>query len=270
MRAALTTIALAAATASFAARFDCTLEKPARSQQDRLVWSFVDGFLTTAEQDRLDAKLVTFARETSNQLLLVVVDTLCGIPEADLATGLGHAWGLGQQGKDNGVVVLVKPNGPPGERVVYIAVGYGLEPVIPDLMAKRIVRDQIIPAFQEGRYFDGLDRATGALMALAKGEYDERVHGSRQDFPWAALIMFLLMALFMGGVWFGSVKRYAKVNNTDFWTAVWLMSQAQQHHGRSGGGGFGGFGGGGGSSGGGGFGGFGGGGFGGGGAGGRW
>lgn len=266
MRAALLILALVAAPWLHATHFDCSLKKPSRSQQDRLVWSFVDGFLTPAELDRLDAKLSAFAAETSNQLLLVVLDTLCGIPEADLATELGHAWGLGQKGKDNGVVILIKPNGPPGDRVVYIAVGYGLEPVIPDLMAKRIVREQIIPAFQEGRYFAGLDRATDTLMALAKGEYDEKVHGTGKGMPWAALVFFLVVLALMGTIWFGNVKQYSKVNSTDFWTAMWLMSQAQQRHGHSGRGGFGGFGGGGG----GGFGGFGGGGFGGGGAGGRW
>lgn len=253
---------------AFATRFDCSLEKPDRQQQDRLIWSFVDGFLSAHEIERLDAKLTTFARETSNQLIVVVVDTLCGLPEGDLATELGHKWGLGQKDKDNGVVVLIKPNGPPGERVVYIAVGYGLEPVIPDLMAKRIVRDQIIPAFQQGRYFEGLDRATDSLMALAKGEYNEAVRDKGN--PIAVLIFMLLVFGLFISIWFSSVRRYAKVNNVDLWTAMWLMSQAMQRHDRSRGGGFGGFGGGGGFSGGGGFGGFGGGGFGGGGAGGRW
>ena len=265
-------LAMFLAHGASAARFDCALEKPSAARQDQLAWSFVDDFLSSTDLARLDASLIAFARETSNQILVVVVDTLCGIPEADLATALGHSWGLGQHEKDNGVVILVKPNGTPGERVVYIAVGYGLEPVIPDLMARRIVQEQIIPAFRKGHYFEGLDRAATAIMALAKGEYDEQVHGRSRSVPWPLVIFFLVVIGLMIYIWYTGVKRYAKVNNIDAWTAMWLMSQSHRQHGRPGRSmsGWGGFGGGGSSGGGGGFGGFGGGGFGGGGAGGRW
>jgi uncharacterized protein len=267
MRTAVAILLLCFGTAVPAARFDCSLKAPRQSEQDKLVWVYADGFLKPAEADRLNAKLVRFARETSNQILLLVVDTLCGLPEADLATEVGHTWGIGWKDKGNGIVLLVKPNGPPGERVVYIAVGYGLEPVVPDVTAKRIVRDEIIPLFQQQRFHDGLDRGTDLLMALAKGEYDEAVRG-RERFPWPVAVFMLVTFLIVFFSWRGQVKRYARVNKVDFWTAMWLLSQMQQKHGRGGpmrgGGGFGGLGGGGG------FGGFGGGGFGGGGAGGRW
>lgn len=261
--------------------FDCGLAVPkafprempsqlARSKadvQDLLVWQYTSLF-SASEWMQLDGKLTQFARETSNRILVLVVDTLCGYPEADLATAVGHAWKLGQEGKDNGIVILIKPNGPPGQRAVFIAVGYGLEPVIPDVVAKRIVRNEIIPNFQEGRYFQGIDQATDVLMALAKGEYDEKSYGKGPS-PVPVLLFFLVMIIVMTMAWRKQVRNYAKVNKVDFWTAMWLLSQMQSRHGRGRGGFGGGFGGGSGF-GGGGFGGFGGGGFGGGGAGGRW
>jgi hypothetical protein len=151
------------------------------------------------------------------------------------------------------------PNALNGEQNAY-------QDVIP--FAKRIVDDEIIPRFKEGRFADGLERGTDVLMGLAKGEY---TMPSRDKVPvWPVLIVIAVFVFLVAMAWRQSVNRYAKTNSIDFWTALWLMSQAQRTHpGRWGGftgGGGGGFGGGGG----GGFGGFGGGSFGGGGAGGSW
>lgn len=265
MRSALLTVALLVTVVVNGARFDCALTPPKASEQDRLVWQYTE-FLSASEEQRLNAKLVEFARGTSNRILVIVVDTLCGLPESDLAFDIGERWGIGKKGFDNGIVFLVKPNGTPGERKVFIATGYGLEGVIPDLTAKRIIDREVIPNFKAGNYFKGLDAATDVLMALAKGEFNEKSYG-KQAFPWPVLLFLLVFAVAILLSWRGRVRRYANTNNVDFWTAMWLLSQMDQRHsGRWGGGGSRG----GGWSGGGGFGGFGGGSFGGGGAGGSW
>lgn len=253
-----------------AAHFDCGLRPPAEAQQDRLVWQYTE-LLDKSEASRLNAKLVEFARETSNRLLVIVVDTLCGLPESDLAFDIGEQWGIGKAGFDNGIVLLIKPNGPPGQRKVFIATGYGLEAVIPDLTAKRVVENEVIPRFKQNAYYEGLDAATDVLMALAKGEFNEKSYG-KKGFPWQVPIFFLVFGGIMFFSWRGRVKRYSATNNIDFWTAMWLLGQADRKHtGRWHGGGWSGGGGGGWSGGGGGgFGGFGGSGFGGGGAGGSW
>lgn len=242
----------------------CFPPKPV--DENHLVFQFT-GFLSPHEVAQLDAKLVHFARETSNRIAIVAVDTLCGYPPSEFAFQLGEAWGLGKKGVDNGVLILVKPNGPPGTRHVFIAVGYGLEGAIPDLTAKRIVEEEIIPRFRQGDYYGGMDQATGVLMGLAKGEIDAKSYGE-EPVPWGAIIMIL----FFGGLFLlsvvGRARRYARVNGVDLWTAMALMNAASSRHSGS----WGGFSGGGGgfSGGGGGFGGFGGGSFGGGGAGGSW
>ena len=265
MRSILSIAALLIAFAAGAARFDCSLAPPPDRQQDRLVWSYTD-LLTDAEEQRLNAKLVRFARETSNQILVLIVDTLCGTTESDLAFELGERWGVGQKGFDNGIVFLIMPKGPPGQRKVFIATGYGLEGAIPDLTAKRIIDREVVPNFKQGEYFAGIDAATDVLMGLAKGEFDQESYG-KKSFPWPVLLFFVFFIVVMIFSWRGRVKRYARTNGLDFWTSMFLLSQMNNRHsGRWTGGGGGGFGGGGG----GGFGGFGGGGFGGGGAGGGW
>jgi len=249
-----------------AARFDCTLAPPAKSEQTRLVWDYAD-WLEHGEADRINAKLVAFARETSNQLLVIMVDTLCRLPASDLAFDIGQKWGIGQKGFSNGIVLLIKPNGPPGQRPIFIATGYGLEGAIPDLRAKQVIEGVIIPHFKQGDHYGGIDQAVDLLMAMAKGEYNEPVKGKKAP-AWPVLVVLLLVFAVIFLSWRNRVRTYATTNKVDLWTAMWLLSQMNNRHsGRWNGGGGGGWSGGGG---GGGFGGFGGGSLGGGGAGGSW
>ena len=262
MKRRLTTLFLLLALGFTAlAADDCFPERP--KGKDILVHEFHD-LLTDNEEQALNAKLVKFARETSNQIIVVVVDDLCGYDPARFAFDIGEKWGVGQSKFDNGVVVLVKPTGGKGQRKTFIAVGYGLEAVIPDLTSKHIVDLELLPNFKQGNFYQGLDEATDVLMSLAIGEFNSAEYGKRsKKFPFAALLPLLLMAFFAFILPIFRVRSYAQTNNLGFWAAMALMSQAGRSHGGM-------FGGGGGFSGGGGFGGFGGGGFGGGGAGGSW
>jgi uncharacterized protein len=265
MRKWIVIVICAFAVPSWAARFDCSMEPPKESDQNKLVWTYTT-LLSAEEEQRINARLVEFARETSNRILVLVVDTLCDLDASDLAFEIGERWGIGEKGFDNGIVFLIKPNGASDQRRVYIATGYGLEGTIPDATCKHIIDDEVIPRFKAGNYAEGIDAALTTLMGLASGEFHHKSYG-RKKFPWAILLVvaFFLVAMFFS--WRGRVRNYARTNNVDWWTAVWLLSQMQgRHSGRwHGGGGGSGFGGGGG-----GFGGFGGGSFGGGGAGGSW
>lgn len=265
MRRILAIVLFAIATQTWGARFDCSLEPPGERDQDKLLWSYTT-FLTPQEEARINARLVEFARETSNRILVILVDTLCDRDAADLAFEIGERWGIGLKGFDNGVVFLIKPTGPSNQRKVFIATGYGLEGAIPDATCKRIIEEEVIPRFKAGDHAEGIEAALTAMMGLAKGEIDQKSYG-RKSFPWPILLFVVFFGIVMFYSWRGRVRRYASTNKLDFWTAMFLLSQmSNKQRGRwhGGGGGFGGGGGGGG------FGGFGGGSFGGGGAGGSW
>ncbi|MBL8000793.1 MAG: TPM domain-containing protein [Flavobacteriales bacterium] len=264
LRRLFTTLVLVLAVGALHAAKDCFPAKPDR--EDRLVFQYTT-LLDPHEEERLNNKLTRFAQETSNRIVVVVVDTLCGLEPYAYATAIIENWGIGDAARDNGVVVLVKPTGGPGQRATFIGTGRGLEGAIPDAYCKRIVDEQLIPHFRQGDFIGGLDQATDTLMGLAKGEYNFE---SRDKAPVVPLLIGLfLFVLIIVLSWRASVRRYATVNNIDFWTAMRLLAEMQQRHsGRWGGftGGGGGWSGGGG----GGFGGFGGGSSGGGGAGGSW
>ncbi|MBK8226974.1 MAG: TPM domain-containing protein [Flavobacteriales bacterium] len=122
------------------------------------------------EEQRINDRLVAFARETSNQVLVLIVDTLCGEEPADFAFGIGERWGIGQKGFDNGIVILIKPTGSAGSRKVFIATGYGLEGAIPDATCRRIVDNEVIPRFKQGEFAQGIDAALNVIFPLAKGD----------------------------------------------------------------------------------------------------
>lgn len=246
---------------------DCYPPKP-----DRLVVDVV-GILSEAEKNALESKLRALNQNTSNQVVIVILDELCEGDAAMTATEIGHRWKVGQKEFDNGIVILVKPTGGPGERHTFIATGYGLEGAIPDATTKLIVDREMIPAFRAENYYAGLDRAIDVIAELAAGEYDYEQY-QKQNTTSPAVMIFPFLLIF--GIWmllfYRRTNSYARSNNLGFWAALALMNAASAshrgHYGsfRGGSGGFGGgFGGGGG-----GFGGFGGGGFGGGGAGGSW
>ena len=240
---------------------------PEKSNPPKIVNDYAN-FLSAQENSALENKLVQFNNQTSTQIAIVIVQSLNGYDPSSYAFALGDKWGIGQKGKNNGILILVKPKYQNSKGEVFIATGYGVEGAVPDAIAKRIVNNEIIPYFKQGMYYKGLDEATNRIIELTKGEYTadeyQRATG-RKGSAIPGIIIFLIVIIFS---FIGRAKRarhYSVGHNVPFWIAMGMMSSNRSH-----GGSFGNFSSGGGSFGGGGFGGFGGGGFGGGGAGGSW
>jgi len=144
---------------------------PARPKPEKLVNDFA-GLLTARQSDYLNQKLSHFAMQTSTQIAVVTVNDLKGYDVSDYAFRLGEQWGIGQKGKDNGIMILVKPKRPDEKGKVFIAVGYGLESVVPDVVAKQvIIENEILPWFRRNDVYTGLDRATNVLISLTSGEF---------------------------------------------------------------------------------------------------
>lgn len=240
------------------AQQDCLLEK--KPVKD-LVQDYAN-VLSDAEEQSLRNALISFNDTTSTQILIVTVTNLCGYDKAEFTYSLGEKWGVGQKGKDNGVVIMVKPKEIDGKGEVFIAPGYGLEGVLPDAIAKRITDNEMIPAFKQKEYYQGIAKAATIVMEITSGEYSAEEYAK---IDWLKVLLpFLFIILVFVIVIASNVKKakeYSIGHNVPFWTAFMLMSNSGRSHGGS----FGNF-----SSGGGSFGGFGGGSFGGGGAGGSW
>jgi uncharacterized protein len=237
---------------------------PARPNPPRLVNDYA-GLLTADQRETLERKLVAYDDSTSNQIAVVIMESIGDASPGDYATALGREWGVGGKEFNNGVVILITTGGAQGKRYVFISPGYGLESAIPDITAKEILDNELIPQLREGNYYRGIDHAVDGIIRAAAGEYKApEGYGSRggktgkRIFP-IAIVMFIIIMIIArnrrgGGGGGGMMSRRGV-------SPIWWLPMG----GGSGGGGWSGGGGGGG-----GFGGFGGGSFGGGGAGGSW
>ena len=130
-------------------------EIPVRPDPPRLVNDFA-GILQPDEVQRLENKLVAFSDSTSTQIVVVIVKSLNGADKQMFAYQIGKKWGVGIKGKNNGAMVLVKPKYPNEKGEIEIQTGYGLEGVIPDALAKRIINNEMVPNFTDGNYTLGL------------------------------------------------------------------------------------------------------------------
>lgn len=167
------------------------LALPARPQPQRLV-NDLAGIFTPSQTYSLERTLVEFDDSTSNQIAVVTVNDLEGYEPDDYATRLGLKWEVGSAQFNNGIVILVKPKTASSGGRVAISIGYGLEGAIPDAYAKRIIENEMIPAFRNGDYYSGVERACIILMKLAKGEYDYAREDDGDEF--IAIIGFLIIA----------------------------------------------------------------------------
>jgi uncharacterized protein len=241
---------------------------PKKPNPPRLVNDFAH-VMTPDQVATLERKLVAYDDSTSVQIVVVTVPTVGGGDIADFALNILRTWGVGNKKTNNGVVILAATD----QHKVFIATGEGMEGAVPDITAKSIVDNEIVPNFREHdreNYYRGFDQAADAIIKAAAGEYKappgyaERNRGSGNG-NWIGIVVIVLIVLFLiigrgGGRGGGGLFSGGGVFP---WIVAGMLSNR-------GGGGFGGGGGGFGGGGGGGFGGFGGGTGSGGGAGGSW
>src|SRR3972149_416448 len=152
------------------------------------------GILSSAEEGELARRLELIENETSVQIVVATIPGREGEPIEDYSIRLAEAWKIGQAGLDTGVIVIVVPE----ERRVRIEVGYGLEAVIPDGMAGRIIRERMAPAFRDGDYYRGLLSAVEGIDLAARKEYPEAPQGPGAIGPGLDLGALLITYLVLG------------------------------------------------------------------------
>ena len=124
------------------------------------------GTLDAAQRQALEAKLTAFEGTTGSQMVVVIVPTTQPEDIADYTQRLGDAWKIGRKDVGDGLLVVVAKN----DRRVRIAPAKALEGAVPDLAAKQIIDRVVTPAFRQGDFAGGLDRAVDELSARVRGE----------------------------------------------------------------------------------------------------
>ena len=216
---------------------------PAPMDPPRLVNDFAGLF--SAQQARvLEDSLVAFDRATSTQIAVVTVNDLGGTDASTFATKLLTKWGVGRKGKDNGVVLLLKPRNENGPGQVFIATGYGVEGALPDITAGRIIDYRMMSHLRNGDYSEAAKAGVKGIMEAVRGEFNDKDEGYGEEGSIAPFIgpLVLLAFIIVLFVRIGRKGGGSGGRRTVFFPPV--VGGGSARGGWSGGGGFGGFGGG--------------------------
>lgn len=171
-----------------------------------------DGFYTqttpvlSAQQEQeIEAVLAQEQASTSNEIAVLVIETLSGESIEEAANLVFRTWGIGTKENDNGILILVAA----ADHRMRIEVGYGLEGAVPDLVAKGILDNDIAPHFREGDYHSGLLAGIDAIRKHVQGEYTaERYTEPEGDGFFPFILFFLFMFINLFGAWLARSKSW--------------------------------------------------------------
>ncbi|MCC6610709.1 MAG: TPM domain-containing protein [Burkholderiales bacterium] len=173
----------------------------------------VTGTLSAAQVASLEESLAAFEQKKGSQIAVLIVPTTKPEPIEQYAIRVAEQWKVGRRGVDDGAIIVVAKD----DHRLRIEVGYGLEGAIPDIKAKRVIREVMAPHFVDGDFYGGLQAGTQALMQLIEGEdlpppAAERAPGGGAVDYESALVLLLVVTIILAGVltrlfgrFFGSV-----------------------------------------------------------------
>jgi uncharacterized protein len=123
-----------------------------------------DGIIGATATAGIDQQLIALERDTGAQVAVVAVDSIGDADVFGFAQALFEHWGIGGKARDDGLLILLVKD----KRTVRLHTGYGLEGALPDVVCKRIEREDMVPAFREGRFGDGLVAGVQAVDRILR------------------------------------------------------------------------------------------------------
>ncbi|NOV29294.1 YgcG family protein [Methylomonas sp. ZR1] len=123
------------------------------------------GTLSAQQRTALEQRLQAFEQQKGSQIAVLIVASTKPEDIAQYAIRVVEQWRLGRKGVDDGILMLLAKD----DRATRIEVGYGLEGVVPDVLAKRIIDDIMIPYFRQGDYSGGINAGVDSLIGIFDG-----------------------------------------------------------------------------------------------------
>jgi len=154
--------------------------------------------LDAGQKQLLETKLAQYEKSSSTEIAVVIIPSLQDDVIENFAVELFKEWGIGEKGKDNGALILVAIE----DRQMRIEVGYGLEGSLTDAESSWIIRDIMTPAFRNGDYYGGIDKAVDKIIYLVGTEgVDTMVDASAKGLPAYIYFLFFSFIAFVYGSW---------------------------------------------------------------------
>ncbi len=124
------------------------------------------GFLSPAVAAELDARLENYQRSTGRQFIVYIGASSGDLPIEDWSIKTLQSWKVGIKGLDDGLVMFIMAV----DKRVRVEVGYGLEEILPDALAGRVINEEMVPRLQNGDNDGAVRAAVERLMALVSGD----------------------------------------------------------------------------------------------------
>ncbi len=194
----------------------------APSAEDKIKTYVTDktGTLTSAQIQSLETKLSNFDKETSTQVVVWMETSLNGEVLETRSYELAEQNGIGQKGKNNGVLLYIAKD----DRKLRIEVGYGLEGVLTDALSSQIIRKEITPYFKQGKFYEGINAGVDAILKATKGEYtadkESKDDGSGAvccGLPIMLFVIVLFIFLFIGMPILSRIFRWGRGGSRNNW-----------------------------------------------------
>lgn len=159
------------------------------------------GVMTQSQAQTLEAQLAQFEQDTGHQVAVLTIPTLDGDDLEGFSIRVAENWKIGKKGFDNGVILLVAVK----DRKLRLEVGYGLEGVLPDAIAKRITSDYIVPHFRAQDYAGGIIAGVDAVLKVIKQEpLPESARKKNPGSEWNSFAMLAITFVILGVMAFAS------------------------------------------------------------------
>lgn len=151
-----------------------------------------DGILSSEAVCQIDTTLLRLKEARIAEVAVVAVESIGFAEPREFATELFRHWGIGEKGRDNGLLVLLVL----GQGAIEIETGYGMEGTLPDALCKRIIERVMIPHFKAGDFDKGMTEGVGAIASiLSTSEVPENLVAQENDMDSVGLAIFVGTAL---------------------------------------------------------------------------
>jgi uncharacterized protein len=157
------------------------------------------GLLPSARAQALEQRLAQFENETGHQIAVLTIPSLEDEDIEGFGIRVAENWKIGKKKFDNGAILMVAHK----DKRLRIEVGYGLEGVLPDAIASRIINEVIVPRFQSGDFPGGIEAGVDAMIKITRGEALPEAQrrkpapSSLRRFPAALVLPLLLLGFWL-------------------------------------------------------------------------